>query len=128
VRKSPRARGLSGSIHIHHHIVLIATIPQSARAGKGRGSLQQIREKLDAQRLDCFLIQSSKKAGKGRTRGKAVAMKERRNIVAKRSKTIIKGFQSRFPTERIAHQHDDKIDGIIRSKAGSGKLHLLFNG
>src|SRR5689334_16414232 len=61
VRKSPLASGLSGSIHIQHHVLLIATIPHSARTGKGGCSLQQIREKLDAQGLDRFLIERRKK-------------------------------------------------------------------
>src|SRR6266568_8149187 len=64
VRKSTLASRLSGSIHIHHYILLITTIPQSAWAGKGGGSLKEIMEKLCAQRLDRLLIQSGEKAGK----------------------------------------------------------------
>jgi hypothetical protein len=67
VRKSTLASRLSGSIHIHHHVLLIATIPQSARAGKGGRSLKQIREKLRAQRLKRLLIESGEKARKSGT-------------------------------------------------------------
>src|SRR5690348_12470978 len=42
VRKSTLASRLSGSIHIHHHVLLLATIPQSTWAGKGRCSLKEL--------------------------------------------------------------------------------------
>ena len=126
VRKSTLASRLSGSIHIHHHVLLLATIPQSTWAGKGRCSLKEIVEKLRAQCLDGWLIQRGEKAGKSRTRGEAVALKQRRNIVGKRSETIIKSGQGGFPTESIAQQHDHEINGVIGSKAGTGKSHVLF--
>ncbi len=55
-----------------------------------------------------------------------MAMKQRQKIVRKRSKTIIKGRNRGFPTESIAEQHDDKIDRVICAKAGTGKLHVVF--
>ena len=67
MRKGPLASHLPGPIHIHHHVLLLETIPQSAWAGEGGCPLQQIVEKLRAQRLDRFLIQSSEKAEKGGT-------------------------------------------------------------
>src|SRR5438309_2181425 len=53
-------------------------------------------------------------------------MKEGSNLVSKRRKALIKGQNRRFSTERIAQQHDHEIDRIIGSKAGTGKLHMLF--
>ncbi len=81
----PVGEHLPGSIHIHHHVLLVETIPHSAWAGEGGGSLQQIVEKLRAQGLNRRLIQSGEKAGKGRTRGKVLALKQGEKILRKRS-------------------------------------------
>src|ERR1700730_2244960 len=53
-------------------------------------------------------------------------MKEGSTLVSKRRKALIKDQNRRFSTERIAQQHDHEIDPIIGSKAGTGKLHMLF--
>src|SRR5205823_5396558 len=51
---------LFGAVHIHDHIRLVESIPQPARGGEGRRSLQQVFLKLRAQRLDSPLIEGSK--------------------------------------------------------------------
>ncbi len=53
-------------------------------------------------------------------------MEKCRNIVSKRRKAIIKGQNRRFSTESIAQKHDHEIDRVIRSKAGTGKLHVIL--
>jgi hypothetical protein len=59
--------GLSGSIHIHHHPVLILSIPQTYWSRQKGFSGQQIVLKLSAKCLDGWFIQSGKKAGERRT-------------------------------------------------------------
>ena len=81
--KRTRARRLFGPVHIHDHVLLTATIPQPARGGERRRSLQQVFLKLRAQRLHAGLIEGGKKARKGRARRQVMATKQRHEDVCK---------------------------------------------
>ena len=107
---------------------LTHAIPQSTWSGESGCSLKEIRLKLRAECLHRFLIQSGEKAGQGGTRGEVLAIKQCQKLLHKRSKTIIKGRNRWFPTESIAEKHNHEIDRVVRSKASTGKLHLVFDG
>jgi hypothetical protein len=85
-------------------------------------------QKLRTQRLHHILIQSGQPTRKSRTRGEALTSKQRKKFLGKRGKMIIKGRKSWFTAERIGEQDNNKINGVIHTKAGSGELHLLLNG
>src|SRR5260370_21655436 len=84
-------------------------------------------QKLCAQSLDGFLIQSGQPTGKCRTRWEALTRKQSEKFLCKRRKTIIKGRKSWFTADGIGEQDDDEINRVIHTKAGSGKLNLLLN-
>lgn len=125
VRKSPLTSRLSGAIHIDHHVLLIAAIPDATWTGKRRCALKEIVETVPAECLHGWLIQGSEEARKSRARREAVTPKECRHVVLKRSQAIIQGLEGPFSTERIAQQHKHEINGVIGSKASTSTLHLL---
>src|SRR5205807_6370901 len=127
VGKRTLASGLPGPIDIHHHIRLVATIPQAAARGEG-GACQQIFLKLRTQCLHRSLIKGGEKTREGRTIWQTLARKECHEDGGPGGKPLIKGLQGRFAAEGIAHKHDHEINRVIRPETCARELHLVLDG
>src|SRR2546426_12487496 len=119
MRKSARARGGAGAIHVHDQPGLSRAIAHLAR-GRERGAGKQDLEKEGTQSFKRGVIKGGKKAGEGRTVRQAMTTKQGQKRFCKGGEAFIKGKPGRFARNGVADQHDDKIDEVVLPKARTG--------
>ena len=118
--------GLFGSIDIYDPPL----VPQAVRQIAGRNDRfprHAIGAKERSQSLHSGLISSDEKTRERRTIWPTAAAKEGHKDLGQRLQPLVKGFQGRFPTESIANEHHDKIDGVGCSNARTGETDLLLD-
>ncbi len=127
-RQSSLAGGLSRAIDIEHQPMRSLPVPQPScmllllqRPG------YQIFEKQRAQGLDRSLIQSGKKTGERRASRQAIPPEQSHERIGKWLHALIERFECAFAADRIAQQHDHKVDEIIVSEAAARKTHAFLN-
>src|SRR5215470_10499575 len=121
VGQRPLPGSLPGPIDIDDEPMLVLTIPDPAWWGSERRSRDQVFLKDNAERLDCWLVQSGQKTAERRAMWEVIPAKERHEGVRKRQKTCVKSLKCRFSREGVTDEDGEKIDDLIRSEPWTSK-------
>src|SRR6266571_3992012 len=104
---------LSRAVQIEDHPSLSLPIPQTTYTLGWSRAGERVLQEHTAQRFHTCLIQGSKKTAECRAMRQLRASEQGHERSRKRLQALVIGCQCRLSTERIAHQHDEKVDHLI---------------
>src|SRR5712692_5735091 len=125
LRQSTLSGRLPGAIKIEDDPSVPLPIPQTTHAFGRSGASERILQEHGAQRFYTGFIQCREKATERGTMREFVASEQGHELGGKWGEALVIGRQRRLSAERVADEHDHKVDHLIGPEAFAGEANTL---